>query len=100
MALPTRDDIRMMYELNSNIKKLLKIHAANAEDKLVTYEEAQVILIRSRTWIQERLKDSVTGISDVNMYLFKGVDYVKYGNQILFKQASLERLKQAIINQS
>lgn len=97
---PTRDDIKMMYELNSNIKTLIKLQANNKQENLVTYEEAMTILIRSRTWIQERMKDSIEGIKDVDMYLFKQADYVKYGNQILFRQSSLERLKQAIINQS
>lgn len=96
----TRDHIAMMQELNSNIKTLLKIQAGNKEEKWITYDETMSVLIKSRTWIQERMKEDVTDIKNVDVYLFKGVDYVKYGKRVLFRQSSLERLKQAIINQS
>lgn len=98
---PTRDDIKMMYELNSNIKKLLKIQAANAEEKLLSYDEAERFLTRSRRWIQERVVAEDAPIpKDVDGKLFFQIDYVRFGKQLRFRQASLEKLKQLVISQS
>lgn len=100
MATPTRDDIRMMYELNSNIKKLIKIQANNAQEKLLTYDEACVYIGRKRRWLQDRIIVKGELPKNVKGMLFFELDYVRYGNQLRFRQSSLERLKQEIISQS
>lgn len=96
----TRDHIEMFKRLEQKVDTLLKVIDNNKEETFLSYQQAADFLRRSRTWIQERLKESIGDIKNVDDFLFKGVDWVRYGNRIEFRQSSLERLKQSIIKQS
>lgn len=97
----TRDDIKMMYELHSNVKTLLKLQTNNAVEKLLTYEEAGELIGRKRRWLQNRVVAEGEAIpKNTDGKLFFELDYVRFGNQLRFRQSSIEKLKMFEISQS
>lgn len=92
------EELKILQEFNSNVDWLRKnqksVPFKNEPEEWIELPEAMSILHRSRTWVRTRMQDEIVQPINVNWFLFKGVDWSREGNRLVFKRSSIVRLKE------
>lgn len=98
----TDEQLKEIKRFNKNIEWLRKNQQSapyenNFEDE-VKIPEALKILGRGRTWLTTRMltPEQVKQPMNTQWFLIRGIDWEREGSQLVFKRASLERLKQEL----